>query len=163
VGREQIFKLRTPRLTEISSFAFIRFISYSPRDDFDLVSPRSSSPKGLFLRTTLPPDPAIGEHKRHQVVVQDYSRPIQRDPTTQSDYSGPSPKELGAQSSNQSALPQLAFAASAVPVEEDDGEIVSQKEAIQQSPMVASRTAPVKRPRGRPRKHPIQKPVSQLR
>jgi hypothetical protein len=84
--------------------------------------------------------------------------------------------ELGAQGSNQSALSQLAFAPSAVPVEEDNSEIVSQdlvgavdeymvmggekEEAIQQSPIVASTTALVKRPLGRPRKQPIQEPVS---
>jgi hypothetical protein len=81
--------------------------------------------------------------------------------------------ELSLQRSTALALCQLSHAACAVSVEGDDGEIVSQdlievvdedvvigggKEgAIQQSPMVASRTAPVKRPRGRPRKHPISK------
>ncbi|KAF8847274.1 hypothetical protein BDZ45DRAFT_343715 [Acephala macrosclerotiorum] len=149
-----------------------------PRNDIGLVSPRSS-PEGSNLRTTLPPDPTIGEQEWHQVVVQDRSPLIQRDQTTRTGCSSPSPT----QSSTALALCQLSHAACAVSVERDDGEIVGQdlievvdedvvmggekEDVIQQSPMVASRTAPVKRPRkrprGRPRKHPIQKSVSQPR
>ena len=116
----------------------------------------------------------IGEQEGHQVVVQDRSPLIQRDQTTRAGCSSPSPNmELSAQNSTALALCQLSHAACAVSVEGDDGEIVSQdlievvdedvvigggkEDAIQQSPMVASRTTPVKRPRGRPRKHPVSK------